>query len=274
MFFRRMVQLATLPLALVGCGGGGGGGAGAPPAATEHVLWSSSFPQPIDSVSGLEDYWGRVNVSYSIDSATQVGFMRISIPKGTYDPGSMMAQGKPVGGAGFKLRVMPAGTHHAIFTYLVRFPPDFDFVLGGKLPGLFGGAGNTGGNIPTGEDGFSFRLMWGTDGFGTVYAYLPTSVTYGTPLLFKKFSFKRGQWHKIRQEVELNTPGRSDGLVRIWLDDVYIGTAEGLLVRTVDSLKINGIFCEVFFGGNDPSWASTKDTYVDLADFKFSEVLN
>ena len=49
-------------------------------------------------------------------------------------------------------------------SYRVKFGPKFDFVRGGKLPGLFGGKGNTGGNKPNGTDGFSARLHWRTNG--------------------------------------------------------------------------------------------------------------
>lgn len=72
-------------------------------------------------------------------------------------------------------------------SYAVRFSSNFNFVLGGKLPGLYGGIGNTGGNIPDGTDGFSTRYMWGRNGVGEVYAYLPTSQQYGTGI-------GRGNW--------------------------------------------------------------------------------
>jgi hypothetical protein len=49
-------------------------------------------------------------------------------------------------------------------SYYVRFSENFDFVKGGKLPGLFGGVGNSGGEIPDGTDGFSTRFMWRRNG--------------------------------------------------------------------------------------------------------------
>ena len=51
-----------------------------------------------------------------------------------------------------------------------------DFVKGGKLPGLFGGEGNTGGGIPTGMDGFSARMMWRGSGRVVQYVYYPDQV--------------------------------------------------------------------------------------------------
>jgi hypothetical protein len=64
-------------------------------------------------------------------------------------------------------------------TYQVRFPEGFDFVKGGKLPGLYGGTMHSGGDIPNGTNGFSTHYMWRTGEEGEVYAYLPTSEEHG-----------------------------------------------------------------------------------------------
>lgn len=56
-----------------------------------------------------------------------------------------------------------------LLTYEVAFDQGFDWVKGGKLPGLRGGPnpdGCTGGNKPNGTDCFSARLMWRKDGKG------------------------------------------------------------------------------------------------------------
>jgi hypothetical protein len=48
----------------------------------------------------------------------------------------------------------------AWLSYRLRFPDGFDFVKGGKLPGLFGGTVTSGRHIPDGTNGFSTRYMW------------------------------------------------------------------------------------------------------------------
>ena len=67
----------------------------------------------------------------------------------------------------------PIGTHEsAELRYTVRFSRDFDWVKGGKLPGLCGGPDNVSGGRPaTGTNGFSARLMWRKDGRGEAYMY-------------------------------------------------------------------------------------------------------
>jgi hypothetical protein len=57
------------------------------------------------------------------------------------------------------------------FEYKVRAPKDFDFVRGGKLPGLFGGSGPAGGASVKEADGFSIRTMWRELGVLCQYVY-------------------------------------------------------------------------------------------------------
>ena len=56
-----------------------------------------------------------------------------------------------------------------LLSYEVAFDSSFDFVKGGKLPGLRGGPdpdGCSGGSAANGTNCFSSRLMWRTDGAG------------------------------------------------------------------------------------------------------------
>jgi hypothetical protein len=57
----------------------------------------------------------------------------------------------------------------------VLFPGNFDFRLGGKLPGMHGGNLMCSGSkmLPNGTNCFSTRLMWRENGAGEVYFYLP-----------------------------------------------------------------------------------------------------
>lgn len=230
--------------------------------------WSGDFATGLQDWPKLASHWGKENIAFLKDGDTGPTFMRVAIHMGGIDPATMRRQGLPVSGTGFLAPVIPSGADTATLSYQVRFPVDFPFVRGGKLPGLYGGKGNGGGRIPDGTDGFSFRLMWIQNGLGRVYAYLPTSVTYGTPIIEGKFQFRAGQWHQVVQEVTLNKPGVPDGVVRLWLDGRPVGEQGDLLIRTVGQLKINGIFFDFFFGGNDPTWAAPKSTYADFANFK------
>ena len=134
----------------------------------------------------------------------------------------------------------------------MRFPENFDFVKGGKLPGLYGGTEVSGGEESDGTDGFSTRLMWRADGEGEVYLYAPdesgTSLGRGT-------GPGTGAWLCVEQHVVLNDPEEEDGSVTVWIDGTRTFSEEGMRYRTVADLRIDGIFFSTFFGGADPSWA-------------------
>jgi hypothetical protein len=220
-----------------------------------------------ESFPSVRNNWGMENLSFANLDNGLGRYMRVFIPKGAIDPGTMSKRGLPRGGAGFKSQVFPQGVDRAFLSYRVRFSPNFNFVLGGKLPGLYGGVGNSGGIMPNGTDGFSVRLMWGNGGAVQVYAYLPSSIKYGTAFFRRPLTFLPGQWHKVAQELTLNDPGQANGQLRLWIDDVLIGEQTDLVIRTGESLHINGLFFDVFFGGNDDQWAPPNDVHIDFADF-------
>lgn len=66
-----------------------------------------------------------------------------------------------------------------LFSYSVYFSDGFDFVKGGKLPGLYGGESLesakscSGGRQDERDTCFSARMMWRADGAGELYNYFP-----------------------------------------------------------------------------------------------------
>ena len=92
--------------------------------------------------------------------------IQVSYPKGSINPGNDDA---PVGGAGFYATPLPlADAMNVTLEYSVFFPLGFDWVLAGKLPGLYGGHMTCSG----GDDAdmcFSTRMMWRSQGAGELY---------------------------------------------------------------------------------------------------------
>ncbi|NET30831.1 MAG: hypothetical protein F6K19_02355 [Cyanothece sp. SIO1E1] len=240
------------------------------------ILWSSEFSDPDWMTEwAIRDRrsWGFDNINIVADLDHQFSrFLRVRYPAGSASPSVSRNEGTPLGGAQFYADLNISPQTALRLSYFVRFSENFDFVKGGKLPGLFGGTGGSGGRIPNGTDGFSTRLMWRREGKGEVYAYLPTSEKYGTSIGRGTWRFQPGVWHRIEQEVILNRPATSDGQVRIWVDGVQVVDQAGLTFRTVDTLKINGIFFSTFFGGGDSSWATPQDVYTDFANFSITTV--
>ncbi|KDR81989.1 hypothetical protein GALMADRAFT_45329, partial [Galerina marginata CBS 339.88] len=161
-----------------------------------------------------------------------------------YPANSINPAQKPQGGAEFYAApINIADARNVSLEYSVFFPINFDWVLAGKLPGLYGGhMGCSGGNAAL--DCFSTRLMWRQDGAGELYLYAPKDkqtkalcadptstcdATYGLSIGRGKFTWAAGAWTTVRQTVYLNTPGEQDGTFAldvngermIFRDDVF-----------------------------------------------------
>jgi hypothetical protein len=236
----------------------------------EATAWSSHFDR-VDWISEFHPKrsgaFGLDNLSIENETGPFSRFLRAKYYKGGASPSASRRAGVKEGGGQFNGALEGGPVDHLFLRYYVRFPKDFDFKKGGKLPGFYGGTEVSGGRIPDGTNGFSTRFMWRTDGQGEVYVYMPSSPKFGTSLGRGSWTFARDKWQCIEQEFTLNTPARSDGVVRVWLDGEPVYTNESLLIRTVPSLQIEGIFFSTFFGGGDASWAPDTDTYADFAAF-------
>jgi hypothetical protein len=216
------------------------------------MKWGPSPKENLTLVSGKDAFRGR--------SA------RVRYPKGTIGGDSACQYLCPFEKMGFAPR------DACYIRYYLRFDPGFDFVKGGKLPGLVGGKGNTGGQIPNGSDGWSSRLMWRSGGRVVQYVYHPDQKgVWGDDLDWMKDGkpcyFKPGVWHCVESYVKLNTPGKHDGIIRSYLDGEQVLEVKTLRFRDVQELQIDGFYFSTFFGGGDLSWAPEKDQYVQFDDF-------
>jgi hypothetical protein len=195
--------------------------------------------------------------------------LRIHYSKGVFGP-----EGGYLFRSSFSKWGIP-GQEALYLRYYVRFEPGFDFVKGGKLPGLAGGDGNTGGHKPNGKDGWSARIMWRGDGKIVQYVYHPDQTgDYGEDLEWNyggcpRF-FKPGRWHCVETYVRMNSPGKKDGIIRSWLDGDLSLEATTLRFRDVPELKIDQLEFETFFGGGDASWASPRDQQAFFDGFALS----
>ena len=170
------------------------------------------------------------------------------------------------GGAGWRTVI---GTNELVYmSYKLRFRPGFKFVRGGKLPGLGGGKCNTGGHPPTGKDGCSVRFMWLKHGGLSVYVYHPDQPgKYGEHFKATRL-LTTGEWHELKMRVKLNTPGKHDGSVVGWLDGEQVIDVKKLRFRDVDTIKLNKVLFETFFGGGTPSYRALRDEFIEFDDFR------
>lgn len=161
---------------------------------------------------------------------------------------------------------LPEPLEEAWLSYHVRFAKDFPFRRGGKLPGLCGGTGNTGGRVPDGLDGWSVRAMWRDKGQLTCYTYHPGQPGSFGENLFLDRAIMPGTWHQLTMRLRMNTPGRPDGRIDAFLDgeELPAATWNGLRFRDRANLRVDTLYFSTFFGGSDSSWAPGVDTFVDI----------
>ena len=182
--------------------------------------------------------------------------------------------GPEKGGTGWR---WPIGRHTAAqLSYTLQFNQDFDFVKGGKLPGLCGGPKNvSGGRRADGSNGFSARIMWRKDGRGEAYVYHKNQPEkYGESFAFPEdFRFPTGQPIQVRLDVGMNTGGQRDGILRVWM--TLPEQIERLVVertdmewRSADTFNVDSLLFETFHGGNDNTWAPTRPCYTEFTDLR------
>ena len=231
---------------------------------TEEMLdadWQSpTWSQGIDE--------GRVSIVSTDDENNHA--LAIQYPQGAF--------GTSQTGAQWKL-LFDQSYESVRLTYRIQFQAPFDFVKGGKLPGLIGGEGNTGGGIPTGTDGWSARMMWRTQGNAVQYVYHPDQPNnYGEDLPWtiedQVVQFTPGQWHEVVHEIKMNTPGQNDGHVTCWFDGVKALEAEAMRFRDIADFGIDGLYFSTFFGGSNSTWATSKDETVLFDDFHIEAILS
>ncbi|SPO19937.1 uncharacterized protein UTRI_00328_B [Ustilago trichophora] len=197
--------------------------------------------------------------------------LEIFYPANSYTPSEL-----PVGGTQF-YALSPFDLSLAAsvtFNYSVFFPAYYNFVLGGKLPGLYGGTEGCGGGNSA-QNCWSTRMAWRSNGTGELYAYLPqdkqnttallqvppysyVNSDYGISLGRGALNYSRGGWTEISQTITLSTNDshpngifdiKVNGSQAIYYDQVYYPTG------------IKGVLFSTFFGGATRDWATPVDQY-------------
>jgi hypothetical protein len=161
------------------------------------------------------------------------------------------------------------------FRYYVKFENGFKFMKGGKLPGLMGGGKSwqrSGGSQPNGSNGWTLRMMWRANGKLVVYAYIPKSGNgkwggekWGQDIDCN-FTLVPGKWHAIEQYVNVGTPRKDNGKLRIWIDGKQKVNINDMRFWNVKNNmgRIGGIYFSTFHGGSGSSWAPTKTSYTQF----------
>ncbi|KAI7893720.1 uncharacterized protein EV154DRAFT_536893 [Mucor mucedo] len=227
-----------------------------------------------------QGFYGAENVQFvqdpfSANSTTTV--LKVNYPAGSYAPvGTKNNNSGVKGGAEFFTNVNHDTMYNtALLSYDLAFDSSFDWVKGGKLPGIYGGSpgdGCSGGEKATGANCFSVRLMWRDSGAGEAYAYIPTSdklcsskqVTcnsdYGTSFSRGVIRFSTAKWTHIDMYIKLNTGSNTNGILQVWQDGSLMINQQHLQFRSSDAVGMSSTMFSTFFGGGSTSFATPVDT--------------
>ena len=216
---------------------------------------------------------GGANAAIARDS-THGKVLRLRYPAGCLGPND-----SPVACAGQIKEPLPFAADTLWISYDVQFEPGFEFVRGGKLPGLCGGKCYTGGDRPATGDGWSARVMWRKDGRAVQYMYFVEQTSkYGDDFpwnLGGRIPQKRfipGTWHRIVTCVALNSVSREgagdrNGSVRTWMDGELVLNLDTLRLRDYASQKVDQFYLSTFHGGNTEEWSPSHDSYARFDNF-------
>jgi len=153
--------------------------------------------------------------------------------------------------------------------YDVHFPTDWEFSRdnlpphgGGKLPGLSGGSHPSGGHGK--PDGMSARPMWRRDtrfsaepqNYLELYLYWhDQKEKYGDRFFAQPV--EAGRTYRIKLRVDLGTPD-ADGTVQLWIDGALRVERPVRFLAPGQNWKLTEYMHNVFYGGNDPTWAPAR----------------
>ena len=212
------------------------------------------------------DDWGRA-WSRGADAPTltptpaehQGRALRVRIPKGT-NTGMNVEYlfAKQAGGE----------PEEAYLRYYLRISGDWKTLQGGKMPGIAGtyGKAGWGGRKVNGTDGWSARGSFsvappegnplaGLVPVGNYVYHADMEGQYGDIWNWLDGYgglLEKNRWYCLEQYVKLNAPEKKDGVLRAWVDGRPAFEKTDLRFRTVDRLKVEKVWMNVYHGGTQP----------------------
>lgn len=244
------------------------------PSKVFNIYFTQDFeddtPGPYDYDEWSEDWdypsWANrqvvPDIITSADPENSSKVMRFHFPEGSIGP----AEG---GGQWYKTLNEPF--HELYFSYRIKFKPGFQWVLGGKIPGVRGGPEWEGFDPPPWDKGFIVLLMWNNrPGIDFYYYHHDQQHTYGDSRTWD-YTIEADRWYTITIRVVLNSVdengGFNDGILEGFIDNQMVCQVTGLKLRNLSEIGTDNLIINSFFGGSTDEWASIRDEWIDLDDF-------
>lgn len=204
--------------------------------------------------------WVSTEGRSTIEEDTEHGkVVKVKFPKGTVGPKQ--------GGIQFD-KPLPKSDDYYL-DYYVKFADGFDFVKGGKLPGLTsGGEKYTGGTHPKKGEGWSARFMWSEGNKIIVYFYHMDMKGRWGDVIYTNKIFTTGKWHRLTQHLKMNSGKKFNGAMEVWVDGEKVVDNQEVRYRLAPLGEIDSFYFSTFHGGNTKDWAPKNDSYIYFDDFK------
>ncbi len=155
------------------------------------------------------------------------------------------------------------------FSFDIRFDAEFPWSKGGKIPGLSGGKGYTGGMPAWNGDGFSIRIMWREGGRLIPYVYhMDQPGRYGDTFGATIGYLNSKKTFNIKYWVQLNNGNKKNGILKIFIDNTLKFEKRNIRFKN-DESKIDTAHISVFPGGGTDDWKMTGDGYIRIDNIKW-----
>lgn len=160
--------------------------------------------------------------------------------------------------------------------YDILFENGFEWVKGGKLPGLRGGNKNiatTGCVTPQPKNAWSFRLMWSRNGSILLYIYDQSrnekNIACGVVTKSNINILQINKWINFKIYMKLNSRANvKDGIAKLYINNTLILHRDQIAFSGENNITIDHVYLSTFYGGNDASWAPSKTTYIQFKNAK------
>jgi polysaccharide lyase-like protein len=186
--------------------------------------------------------------------------LTVELPKGSAAPTSSVV---PKGGLSLPWQPRSLKDKSTVcLSYQILLPSDFDFNLGGVLPGILGG-------VELSNDRFLVQLAWRQGGSIAATNYVTLDgKKWRQQTEAEGYTIPRGRWVKIDQEVILNEPDQENGILRVWLDGSLAIDKADLAYRVKPDITLAGVAADIFYNGEDVSGRAPADAKVMLSPFE------
>ena len=214
----------------------------------------------------FESNWINISGKAAIRDENGTNELAVTAPKGVYKKGIHSTVRLPE-------------YNELYFSYQVRFDKNFDFKMGGKLPGLAAfvfpndnktpdGCNSNYKNAPV-DSGFSLRSMFREGGRATGYFYHQDNPRNSGDGCGERIDyrhqgetlyFKREKTYLIEQYVKMNDPHTANGIVVIHVNGYKVLERTNMTFSESGLYGINYRFFYMWHGGNSSSWAPSVDS--------------